>query len=60
VKVLRAAFNATMKDPAFLKEAEKAALELDLVTSEETEQVLRTAAKSPPEVINRVKTLLGR
>ena len=60
VKVLRAAFNATMKDPAFLQEAERAALEIELVTSEETEKVLRSAANSPPEVINRVKSLLGR
>ncbi len=59
-KALRDAFIATMKDPEFLKEAEKSKLEIDLVTGEEAEGVLRTASKAPPEVINRVKSLLGR
>ena len=57
---MRDAFAATLKDPEFLKDAEKANLEIDLVTGEEVENVLRTAAASPPEVIDRVKSLLGR
>ena len=35
--VLRAAFAATMRDPDFLKEAEKAKLDVDLVTGEEVD-----------------------
>jgi hypothetical protein len=59
-KVLRAAFAATLTDPDFLKEAEKGGLEIDLVTGEEAEGVIKTGANTPPEVINRVKSLLGR
>jgi tripartite-type tricarboxylate transporter receptor subunit TctC len=59
-KVLRAAFNATLTDPDFLKDAEKGGLEIDLVTGEEAEAVIRSGANTPPEVINRVKSLLNR
>jgi len=59
-RVLRAAFAATLTDPEFLKEAEKTGLEIDLVTGEEAESVIKTGAATPPEVINRVKSLLGR
>ena len=59
-KVLRAAFAATMKDPDFLKDAAKSNIDVELVTGEEVEQVLQTAAKAPTEVIERVKSLLKR
>jgi tripartite-type tricarboxylate transporter receptor subunit TctC len=59
-KALRAAFNATLTDPDFLKDAEKGGLEIDLVTGEEAEAVIRSGANTPPEVINRVKSLLNR
>ena len=60
VRVLRNAFAATLKNPDFLKEAEKAALEIDLVTGEEVEDVIKTATNAPKDVIERVKNLLGR
>ncbi len=60
VTVLRAAFAATLKDPVFLKEAEKAALEIDLVTGDEVQDVLKAATDAPADVIDRVKNLLGR
>ena len=59
-KVIRAAFAATLTDPEFLKDAEKTGLEIDLVTGEEAENVIKTGANTPPDVINRVKSLLGR
>lgn len=59
-KALRAAFNATLKDPDFLADAKKRNIEVDLVTGEEVTEVLRKAAASPPEVIARVKKALGR
>jgi tripartite-type tricarboxylate transporter receptor subunit TctC len=59
-KVLRAAFAATLTDPEFLKDAEKTGLEIDLVTGEEAEGVIRSGANTPPAVIERVKSLLGR
>jgi tripartite-type tricarboxylate transporter receptor subunit TctC len=58
--VLRSAFAATMRDPAFLKEAEKAQLDVDLVTGEEVDTVLKSAANAPAEVVNRLKQALDR
>jgi tripartite-type tricarboxylate transporter receptor subunit TctC len=59
-KALKAAFNATMKDPAFLAEAKKRNIEVELVTGEEVTDVLKKAAASPPAVIEQVKKALER
>jgi tripartite-type tricarboxylate transporter receptor subunit TctC len=58
--ILRTAFAATMRDPDFLKDAEKAKLDVDLVTGAEVESVLKTAATAPIEVVNRLKDALAR
>jgi tripartite-type tricarboxylate transporter receptor subunit TctC len=57
---LRTAFAETLRDPEFRKDAEKAKLDFDLVTAEEVDQVLKTAATAPAEVIDRVKQALDR
>ena len=57
---LRNAFAATMKDPEFLKEAEKAKLDVDLVTGAEVDKVLKDASTAPSSVIERVKQSLAR
>lgn len=59
-RALKAAFNATMKDPAFLAEAAKRNIEVELVTGEEVTEVLKRAAASPPAVLERVNKALGR
>ena len=59
-KVLRSAFAATMRDPEFLKEAEKAKLDVDLVTGEEVDAVLKDAAAASVEVVSRLKQALDR
>ena len=58
--VLRAAFAATLRDPEFLKEAERSKLETNLVPAEEVETVLKEATNAPADVINRVKQALER
>lgn len=58
--VLRAAFAATMRDPEFLKDAAKGKLDVDLVTGDEVDKVLKDAASAPQAVINRVKQALAR
>jgi hypothetical protein len=58
--VLRAAFAATLRDPEFLKDAERSKLETNLVPAEEVEMVLKEATNAPVEVINRVKQALER
>ena len=46
--VLRDAFAATMRDPEFLKDAEKAKLDVDLVTGEEVDRCSRTPPPRRP------------
>ena len=53
-KALRTAFMATMADADFLAEAGKMRLDVDPLTGEQIEDVLRKAAASPAEVLERV------
>lgn len=57
VNVMRRAFDATMKDPQFLVEAEKSRLELDPVTGEEMEQMVKEAFATPKAVVQRALEL---
>jgi len=59
-KILREAFNATMKDPEFLKDAARGNVEVNLVTAEEVEALLRDASALPPAVIERARQVLDR
>jgi hypothetical protein len=60
VDALRRAFDATMKDKGFLEDSEKAHLEIDPVTGEDMEKLLKNAYASPPAVVDKVKAVLGR
>lgn len=51
VKALRAAFDATFKDPEFLAEAKKAKLEIDPVSGEEVERIVKRVAGMPKELL---------
>ena len=57
---LRDAFDATMKDPEFLKDAARGNVEVNLVTAEEINTLLREAAALPPAVIERARQVLER
>jgi tripartite-type tricarboxylate transporter receptor subunit TctC len=59
VKILRDAFNATMKDPEFLAELNKRKFELEPTTGEELEKIVKEAMSQPPDTIARLKKLLG-
>jgi len=59
-KALRDAFNATMVDPEFLKEAARGNVEVNLVKAEEIDTLLRDAAALPPAVIERARQVLDR
>ena len=59
LKILRDAFNKVVNDPAFLAEAEKRKLEIDPSTSEEIESLAKEAMATPPDVIDRMKKILG-
>jgi hypothetical protein len=53
-KILRTAFNATLRDPEFLKDAEKSRLEIGLVDSEEATALMKKASTTSPDVLRRV------
>lgn len=60
LKILRDAFVKLMTDPAFLADVKKRGLEVDPSTGEELEQLAKTVMAQPPEVIERVKKLMGK
>ena len=60
VKMLRAAHAKSMNDPELLAEAKKGRLEMGPSTGEELEALTREIMDQPPEVIERVKKILGQ
>ena len=59
-KILREAFEATLKDPEFLKDAERGKIETELVTGAQIDDILKAAATASPDVLERVKKVLDR
>lgn len=57
VQIVRRAFDATMKDPAFLADAAKARLDLDPVTGEEAEEMIKEAYSMSKELLQRAADL---
>jgi tripartite-type tricarboxylate transporter receptor subunit TctC len=60
LKALRDALFATMKDPQFLAEATKAGLDIDPVSPEEVEKLLKQFASFSPEILAKAKDAMGR
>ena len=60
VNALRRAFNATMKDQAFLDEAKQRKFEVDPRTGEQIEAVLRAVASLPEELITKAGEMVVR
>jgi tripartite-type tricarboxylate transporter receptor subunit TctC len=60
VKALRDAFDATMKDKAFLAEAHKQKLEVNPVGGAQINKMLDHVYATPKEVTNRVAELLAK
>jgi tripartite-type tricarboxylate transporter receptor subunit TctC len=58
VQALRRAFDATMTDPAFLAEAAKLQLDVSPMTGEEVQALVGELAKTPPEIVARVRAAL--
>jgi len=59
VEVLRRAFDATMQDPAFLAEANKIGTEIDPLTGEQVQDIVRRVLATPRPVINRIQAAMG-
>jgi tripartite-type tricarboxylate transporter receptor subunit TctC len=60
LKALREALIATMKDPEFLAEANKAGLDIDPASAEEAEELLKRFAAFPPDVFRKAQEAIGR
>jgi tripartite-type tricarboxylate transporter receptor subunit TctC len=60
VKILRDAFNKSISDPALLAQAEKRKLEVDPVSGEELETLAKEVIAAPPDVIERMKKIIGK
>jgi hypothetical protein len=60
VKGLREGFSKTVKDPAFLAEAKNKKLDIDPTSGEEVEALAKEVMSQPPEVIDRLKKLMGQ
>jgi tripartite-type tricarboxylate transporter receptor subunit TctC len=60
VTVLREAFNKMLKDPDFLAEIERRKYELQPVKGEDLEAMAKEVIAQPPDVVERMKKLLGK
>lgn len=60
VKILRAAFDATMKDKDFLKEAKKLKIGIDPSDGAETEAIISKLAGMSPNLKQKIKKAIGR
>ncbi len=58
LKSLRDAFNRTMKDPAFLLEADKSQMPIDPSTGEEVEKVVAMFSSYSSDIYDRAKKIL--
>jgi tripartite-type tricarboxylate transporter receptor subunit TctC len=59
VKIIRDAFHKTINDPALIAEAEKRRLDLDPEYGEELDKLAKEVMTTPPDVVERVKKLIG-
>jgi tripartite-type tricarboxylate transporter receptor subunit TctC len=60
LNTLRESFTKLMSDPDFLADVKKRRLEVDPSTGEELEKLAKQVMTQPPEVIERVKKLMGK
>ena len=58
--VLRQAFSETMADPDFLSETTQNKFEINPVSGERVEALVKEAYRTPPEVTNKAAAILGR
>jgi tripartite-type tricarboxylate transporter receptor subunit TctC len=58
LNAIRRAFDATMRDPAYLAEAKSQKMSVDPMTGEEMEALIRGFAASPPELVAKLKVAI--
>jgi tripartite-type tricarboxylate transporter receptor subunit TctC len=60
VSILRRAFMKMMSDPYFVDGAKRRNLDVEPATGEELEKIAKEVITQPPEVIERMKSFLGK
>ena len=60
VEILRSAFEATMKDAAFLAEAEKNGMSVEPMSGPELQATIERAYAASPAIVERTAEVLGR
>jgi tripartite-type tricarboxylate transporter receptor subunit TctC len=60
LRMLRRAFDETMKDPQFLAEAGKASMDIKPLSGEAVQELATEVAQAPPERLERAKELIGK
>jgi tripartite-type tricarboxylate transporter receptor subunit TctC len=58
VNAVRRAFDATMKDPAFLEDAKKLKIEVDPLSGEQVGDLVKKLYGTPAAVVNRVRAAM--
>jgi tripartite-type tricarboxylate transporter receptor subunit TctC len=58
VQALRRAFDATMKDPAYLAEAEKMKIDVDPLTGEQVAELVAKVNATPADTVARVRAAM--
>jgi tripartite-type tricarboxylate transporter receptor subunit TctC len=58
VAALRRAFDATMKDPAYVAEADKLRVDVDPLTGEQVAALVAQVSQTPAETVARVRTAM--
>ncbi|HSK31677.1 MAG TPA: hypothetical protein VLA17_17080, partial [Candidatus Limnocylindria bacterium] len=60
VKIIRDAFNKTINDPALLAEAKRRRLDIDPATGERLQDLAKEVMTASPEIVEKVKGLIGK
>jgi tripartite-type tricarboxylate transporter receptor subunit TctC len=58
--ILRKAFADTLKDKAFLEEAEKLKIDIEPMSAEEVTQIVRDVINAPPDVVAKARAMMGQ
>ena len=59
IEILRKAFDATMKDPAFIAEGAQMQAEVEPTNGEETQRILANVYATPKPIVERAKKLIA-
>jgi tripartite-type tricarboxylate transporter receptor subunit TctC len=59
VALLRTAFDATLRDKAFLADAAKAKFEIEPMSGDEVARIVKDTIDAPPEIVAKAKAAMG-